>query len=97
MTLPDGHKAVIVRIHGRVQRVWFRVWTQEQATAKNLDGWVRNRKDGTVEALFRGPAQDVQNMISLCYEGPQDAHVETIEIKDAEGICAPGFERKPTV
>jgi acylphosphatase len=44
--------AILVLIHGRVQGVWFRGWTEEQALARGLDGWVRNRVDGTVEAML---------------------------------------------
>ena len=49
-------KAVKVRILGRVQGVWFRAWTAEEATRRGLAGWVRNRRDGSVEAFFAGAA-----------------------------------------
>ena len=54
--MPAGQTALRVVIEGRVQGVWFRAWTVEAASGRGLDGWVRNRRDGTVEALFAGPA-----------------------------------------
>jgi acylphosphatase len=71
--------AVQVRVHGRVQGVWFRAWVREQATARGLTGWVRNRPDGTVEALFVGPPAAVEGMVAACGEGPEDARVAKVE------------------
>ena len=62
--------ALLVRIHGRVQGVWYRAWTQQEALKLNLTGWVRNRRDGTVEAVFAGPRIQVEAMIKVCHEGP---------------------------
>jgi acylphosphatase len=56
-------KSVRVRVAGKVQGVWFRAWTTEQATGRGLSGWVRNCRDGSVEALFSGPADQVDSMI----------------------------------
>jgi acylphosphatase len=58
------------RISGRVQMVWFRAWTVGEAEKRGISGWVRNRKDGSVEALFSGAADAVEAMISACREGP---------------------------
>jgi acylphosphatase len=71
-------KAVRVRISGRVQGVWFRAWTERQATALGLDGWVRNRRDGDVEALFAGPDEAVDAMLAECWNGPKNARVEAV-------------------
>jgi acylphosphatase len=79
MTLADGQTAVRVRIHGRVQGVWYRGWTVKTATGLQLHGWVRNRQDGSVEALFKGPAEAVEAMIQACAAGPPAAQVERIE------------------
>ena len=59
---------VIVR--GRVQGVGYRAWVEDEATARHLEGWVRNRRDGSVEALFTGPANIVSDMVALCRRGP---------------------------
>ncbi len=63
-------KSTIVRISGRVQGVWFRAWTEKQAIALGLDGWVRNRQDVTVEALFSGDDANVDRMVADCHDGP---------------------------
>jgi acylphosphatase len=67
-----------VTIRGRVQGVGFRAWVEYEATARNLGGWVRNRRDGSVEALFAGPADVVADMIVLCRRGPTSARVEAV-------------------
>ncbi|MEX6725718.1 acylphosphatase [Parapedomonas caeni] len=95
--LPDGHKAVRARIHGRVQGVWYRAWTVETASRLGLDGWVRNRLDNTVEALFVGPADVVDVMVGQCWSGPERAEVTVIQLEPAIGITATGFVQKPTV
>ncbi|MBF9197858.1 acylphosphatase [Microvirga terrestris] len=71
-----------VLIRGRVQGVSFRAWTQHQAELHGLKGWVRNRRDGSVEAVFSGPADLVQVMLKACHQGPAGAVVETIETLD---------------
>lgn len=67
-----------VLIEGRVQGVWFRAWTREAALSLGLRGWVRNRRDGSVEAVFAGPAGDVADMIARCHEGPPSAAVSRV-------------------
>jgi acylphosphatase len=71
-----------VMIHGHVQRVGYRAWTEYTALRLGLEGWVRNRRDGAVEALFAGPAETVAQMIAACREGPQSAQVQTIDERD---------------
>lgn len=95
--LEDGHKAVRVIISGRVQGVFYRDWTVRNASQLNLDGWVRNRSEGTVEALFVGPEAAVDKMIKSCYQGPSSARVDDIEITPARGITKKGLQQKPTV
>jgi acylphosphatase len=94
--LPAGHKAARVRISGRVQGVWFRSWTVDEARRRGLEGWVRNRRDGTVEALFAGPARAVDDMIAACWQGPPAARVEAVAHAPAEGAVDPGFTTRPT-
>jgi acylphosphatase len=74
-------RRVVVR--GRVQGVGYRAWTEDTAILNGLDGWVRNRRDGAVEAVFAGPATAVDAMIEACRRGPDAAHVETVEQHDA--------------
>ena len=67
-----------VAIRGRVQGVGYRAWVEHQARTSGLEGWVRNRRDGSVEALFAGPAEVVAHMIALCRRGPPAARVDTV-------------------
>jgi acylphosphatase len=68
-----------VAIRGRVQGVSYRAWVEHEATARDLEGWVRNRRDGSVEALFAGPADVVSEMIALCRRGPPSARVDAVQ------------------
>ena len=95
--LDEGHKAVRLIISGRVQGVWYRGWTVDAATSLGLDGWVRNRADGTVEALIVGLERDVDSLILKCEQGPPFASVDHIDIQPAMGITPKGFTQKPTV
>lgn len=67
-----------VTIRGRVHGVGYRAWLEEQARASGLEGWVRNRRDGSVEALFSGRATVVAEMVALCRHGPPLARVEDV-------------------
>jgi len=93
----SGRKAVLARISGRVQGVWYRGWTVERASALGLNGWVRNRADGTVEALFAGPAELVDTMLAACREGPPTARVSDVAVDPAEDPGGGPFEQRPTV
>jgi acylphosphatase len=73
-----------VLIRGTVQGVGFRYWTRRTATARGLEGWVRNRRDGSVEAVFAGPEQAVAEMIALCRRGPASARVDAVDETAAE-------------
>jgi acylphosphatase len=89
-------KSVRVVISGRVQGVWFRAWTTEQAEKRGLAGWVRNRLDGSVEALFSGPAAAVDAMIEACRQGPPAARVDHIAQYPADPPAEPGFRQART-
>ena len=89
-------KSVRVVIEGRVQAVWFRAWTKQEAKLRNLRGWVRNCTDGTVEALFSGAMADVDDMIEACRRGPPAARVVNITEHPAEAPEEPGFGYGPT-
>jgi acylphosphatase len=86
-----------LRIHGRVQGVYYRGWMVELAERLGLDGWVRNRIDGTVEALAVGSTEAVETLIAACHDGPPAARVDLVEVETAQGIVAAGFSQKPTV
>jgi acylphosphatase len=85
-------------ISGRVQGVAYRAWTVETATSLGLRGWVRNRRDGSVEALIVGPEVSVARMIEACRRGPPAARVDRVEITEAPdaGLGAIGFRQLPS-
>jgi acylphosphatase len=72
-----------VVIRGHVQRVGYRAWAEHVALQRGLEGWVRNRSDGTVEAVFAGPPSVVDGMIDACRRGPPGAQVDAVEQRDA--------------
>jgi acylphosphatase len=88
-----------VLIQGRVQGVGYRAWVEHETMARGIDGWVRNRRDGSVEALFSGPALAVAEMIASCRRGPSSAKVETVQEEAASDGQLPsrGFAVRPTV
>ena len=71
-----------VMIRGRVQGVGFRAWTEYTALERGLQGWVRNRRDGSVEALLVGPSDAVAAMIAACRQGPRGSQVDGIDQRD---------------
>ncbi len=75
-------KRVRVIVHGRVQGVGFRAACQAEATAAGVRGWVRNKWDGSVEALFEGSTEAVDRMIRWCHRGPRMADIEDVEQRD---------------
>ncbi|MCC7251312.1 acylphosphatase [Hyphomicrobium sp.] len=95
--MTSSARAVHVRIEGRVQGVGYRLWTRRTAWQLGLSGWVRNRRDGSVEAVFQGPEADVAAMIKRCEAGPPDSAVAKVEVL-AEGVGVfTGFEVRETV
>lgn len=81
-----------VRITGRVQGVFFRAWTREQAAKLGLSGWIRNAPDGSVEAHVEGEESKVRWLIDLIADGPANARVDHVraEVAEVEGLS--GFE-----
>jgi acylphosphatase len=84
-------------IAGRVQAVGYRAWTLDRAVRLGLRGWVRNRRDGTVEALVAGEDDAVAAMIEACRQGPPAARVVDVAVSDAEDDGSDGFSARPTV
>ena len=79
-----------------MQGVYYRAWTEQTARRLNLEGWVRNRRDGSVEAVFSGPAAHVEDMLRRCAEGPPDARVASVSVTDEGGAPPSGFQVLPT-
>ena len=93
----SDRKTVHVLISGNVQGVWFRAWTVQEAQVRGLDGWVRNRRDGDVEAVFAGPADKVDDMILICHRGPESARVSSVQVQPHAEEPGKGFRKSPTV
>ena len=72
-----------VMVRGRVQGVGYRAWVEHEALRRGLDGWVRNRRDGSVEAVFAGPPDAVAAMVAACRRGPSSARVEAVDARVA--------------
>ena len=89
--------AVLVRISGRVQGVGFRWWTMHEAAGRGLDGWVRNRRDGTVEALVAGEEQRVEEMIGTLRRGPPVGRVDDLRIAPTSDPGPTGFSQESTL
>lgn len=96
-TPQDSIKTVRCVIKGRVQGVFYRNWTIDNANQLDLKGWVRNRRDGSVEALFSGKAEVVDEMLQRCRRGPPDAMVTALEAIPCNEDPGVHFDRRPTV
>jgi acylphosphatase len=79
----SGVVARRVVVHGRVQGVGFRAFVEDEARERRLAGWVRNRRDGSVEAVFCGPAADVDAMLAAVRLGPPASHVASVDVNAA--------------
>ena len=92
-----GEKAVRLSIRGRVQGVAYRAWAKEQAEALGLRGWVRNRENGSVEAVIAGPVAAVDAFVAAAQRGPRAARVEHVDVAPAAaGEAGQGFRQLPT-
>ncbi len=85
-----------LRIHGRVQGVWYRESLRQEADALRVTGWVRNCMDGTVEAVVQGDPQAVEAIVAWARRGPRDARVDRVDVGDAGGETFARFEKRPT-
>jgi acylphosphatase len=80
-----------VFVSGRVQGVWFRESCRELALAAGVNGWVRNLRDGRVEAVLEGPPAAVERVVAWCREGPARARVDAVEVQSEPPIGESGF------
>jgi acylphosphatase len=93
----EAVRAVRLRVSGRVQGVGYRAWAVREAARLGLRGWVRNRADGSVEALVIGDAEAVAAMIEACWQGPRAAAVAGVAVEVAEDDGSLDFAARPTV
>lgn len=89
-------RTVHLVITGRVQGVGYRDWTRREAVRLGLSGWVRNRPDGSVQALIHGDDAAVGQMLDACRRGPPAARVEAVTLHDAHEPVPAGFDIRPT-
>ena len=80
-----------VVVHGRVQGVFFRDSVRQRADGRGLAGWVRNRDDGAVEAVFEGDEEAAEDLVRFCESGPSSADVERVDVSDEEPEGLQGF------
>jgi len=97
MQIEDDITTMNIRIEGDVQGVGFREFAMREANALKLKGWVRNRADGSVEALASGPTKIVEAFVSLCMKGPPGARVAAVDLLSAAAPESLGFTRRPSV
>lgn len=86
-----------IRIEGDVQGCGFRDFAVREAQARKLNGWVRNRSDGSVEAMASGPTKTVEAFIATCIQGPSGSRVTAINLQPVDAPETPGFTRLPSV
>lgn len=90
-------RTVRLRITGRVQAVGYRAWAIEAAARLDLRGWVRNRRDGSVELLASGAEKAVAALIEACRRGPPAARVADIAVAEEAEDGSPGFTARPSM
>jgi acylphosphatase len=86
-----------LRIEGFVQGVGYRAFAAGEARRLELDGWVRNRSDGKVEALVSGDTKKVEEFVAACMRGPAGARVQNVDLHNAEPPAERGFRQRPTL
>ena len=96
MSQEDDITSLRLKIEGFVQAVGFRQFAIAEARKLNLDGWVRNSFDGSVEALVSGPTKSVETFVGLCMRGPAGSRVTNVDLHKAEPPEAKGFNRAPS-
>jgi acylphosphatase len=92
-----AEKTLRLRIEGRVQGVGYRDWAVREAQSRGLRGWVRNRRDGSVEALLIGDAAEVEDMVNACRRGPRLAQVTAVNAAPEADDGSLGFHQASTL
>ena len=95
--MSDDITSLRVRVEGIVQGVGFRDFLLMAAVRNKLDGWVRNRADGSVEALISGPTKAVEAFVGAATQGPRGAKVSAVDLHNSQPPVAKGFEKLPTL
>ena len=95
--MSDEITSLRVHVHGIVQGIGFRDFLMTSAQQNKLDGWVRNRADGSVEALVSGPTKSVELFVSHATQGPQGAKVSAVDLHDSKPPADKGFIRRPSL
>lgn len=90
-------RSVRVVVHGRVQGVGFRLFTRDAAEQSSVTGWVRNRRDGSVEAELHGTYANVQVVLDAVAQGPIGARVDGVDVSDSVAVSVTGFELRHSV
>ena len=80
-----------VIVHGRVQGVFFRDATRRMAQQRGINGWITNRRDGAVEAVFEGDEESVESLVAFARKGPRGAQVERVDVFDEQPEGLTGF------
>ncbi len=91
-----AREAARLMIRGLVQGVGYRWWTEREARRLVLDGWVRNRTDGSVEVLAIGPGDAIDSLAEACRQGPRGAAVASVERQTSDDDGSRGFRSRPT-
>ena len=89
-------RSLRIHIAGRVQGVGFRYWMRDEARSLKIAGWVRNRRDGSVEAVISGEPEAVEAMLRRCRRGPSAARVGDVTVLDTNEAVPSPFEIRPT-
>jgi acylphosphatase len=95
--MSDDVTSLIVHIKGFVQGIGFRDFLTMSAQHHKLDGWVRNREDGSVEALVSGPTKAVEGFVASAMKGPPGARVGHVDLHNSEPPAEKGFKRLPSL
>lgn len=95
--MPDELTHLRLRVEGFVQAVGYRNFAIEEATRLGLDGWVRNRTDGTVEILVSGETKAVETFVAATMRGPAGSRIKNVELHNAEPPAEKGFRRRPSL